>query len=109
PDRGRRPALATSPSEALVDVVYRDDDARGLRYARVDAASGVTVVALPVPIAGDAGRWSCVARRAGGVAGLAFVAADEAGERSQLVRFEAVGVPSAPGDFTVGEVLSTPL
>lgn len=109
PDRGRRPALATAPSEALVDLVYRDEDAGGLRYARVDGASGRALVATPIPIPGEAGRWSCVARRAGGLVGLAFVEADDAGQRSQLVRFEAVGVPSAAGDFSVTEVLSTPL
>ena len=114
PDRGARPAVSQSGDGAALDVLYRDLDDGGLRHLRLDAATLTQTARGRVPVAGDAGRWSCLARRttlAGDrLAGLAFVARDPNGEVSALVRFEATADPPAgPEDWTVTPILTTPL
>ncbi|PKN57355.1 MAG: hypothetical protein CVU56_11530 [Deltaproteobacteria bacterium HGW-Deltaproteobacteria-14] len=114
PDRGARPAVSQSGDGAALDVLYRDLDDGGLRHLRIDAATLTPTARGRVPVAGDAGRWSCLARRAtpagDRLAGLAFVARDPNGEVSALVRFEATAdPPEGPEDWTVTPILTTPL
>ena len=114
PDRGARPAVCPSADGTSLDLVYRDVDAGGLRHLRVVPTSLAVVARGPLPIDGDAGRWSCLARRATPagerLAGLAFVARDAVGQNSALVSFQATAdPPEGPADWVVTPVLATPL
>jgi len=114
PDRGRRPALVRSPgASTAVDVLYRDLGVAGpggVRHLRYDAASGEVTAESLLPIEGLAGRYSCLAPRGGGVAGLVFVERDAADTHSELLAVEALtATPGAPEDWRITHVARTPL
>lgn len=116
PRAGVRPSVVVSETAggAVLDLLHRDGDAGALRYLRYDPATSEVVAESALPIAGDVGRWSCLARRSLGAAGsrlggLAFVETTAAGEASALVSFEAlVDPPVRDEDWVVATVFESP-
>ena len=115
PDRGWRPAVGRErTAEGPLEVLYGDTDTGGVRYGSFEPMAGAALGGGALPIAGRAGRWSCLSWRGVGqtvrLAGLVFIEADERGERSTLVRFEAlVESPTAPEHWRVEPVFEVPL
>ena len=117
PDRGQRPAVAVgrdSAGQQVVDVLYRDADTKGVRFMRLDGATGAVRARAALPVQGDAGRFSCLTHdpHDGSPVGLVFVARDAQDRVSQLMRVRAAGRDDATLDavgWAVSVLRETPL
>lgn len=107
PDRGERPSMLVT-TEAL-HVVHQDRDLRKASYTRLDI-SGQPIAAMTLPVAGVAGRYSCITTdpATGWPVGLVFVSND--GGASKLVQVVASSAtPTGPEDWTATTVLERQL
>ncbi len=107
PDRGVRPSLTVLGGE--IHAVHQDRDLSKARYTRTDALGEVTV-SFELPIAGVAGRYSCIAHEpsTGNPVALVFVESDQGA--SKLVQARAsTPEPMGPSDFNVVTVLEREL